>query len=170
MSKPMLVGEANPYGGDPAYALYPVPEGSAGERLCCMILGMYRKDYLREFDRVNLCPERWLVKQAKDNAKQYVWKTGGNFILLGSKVCSAFGVKYEPYSSWGFMLPAQAMDAGADRGTVVRSSGIVLPHPSGLCRLWNEPGAVQRARAAVLELCPHLEEFIGKYDAVYANG
>ena len=25
----------------------------------------------------------------------------------------------------------------------------ILPHPSGLCRLWNEPGSVDRARAAV---------------------
>lgn len=29
---------------------------------------------------------------------------------------------------------------------------LVLPHPSGLCRAWNEPGAAERARAAVTRL------------------
>jgi hypothetical protein len=28
---------------------------------------------------------------------------------------------------------------------------IVLPHPSGLCRLWNQPDSVMRARAALQE-------------------
>jgi hypothetical protein len=30
--KPLLVGESNPYGGDPAFALYPSPPGCAGLR------------------------------------------------------------------------------------------------------------------------------------------
>lgn len=164
--KPVLVGEANPYGADPQYTLYPAPEGSAGERLCCMILGMYRKDYLREFDRVNLCPEKWFIKEAKREALRRVWEAdGGQYVLLGSKVCSAFGVDYAPYTSWGFLLPKR--DAS---GEMVECRGIVLPHPSGLCRLWNEPGAIERARAAVLAAWPHLAEFVGKYDGVYANG
>jgi hypothetical protein len=36
----LLLGEANPYGGDPRYALYPEPEGSSGWRLCHMVMGL----------------------------------------------------------------------------------------------------------------------------------
>ena len=36
--KVVLVGEQNPYGPDPEFALYPAPEGSSGHRLCCQIL------------------------------------------------------------------------------------------------------------------------------------
>ena len=38
--RPIIVGEANPYGGDPAYALYPIPENSAGGRLCRLIMAL----------------------------------------------------------------------------------------------------------------------------------
>jgi len=53
--RPVLVGEANPWGSDPFYALYPYPERYAGWRLCHLILGLYRRTYLGYFDRVNLC-------------------------------------------------------------------------------------------------------------------
>jgi hypothetical protein len=54
LSKPLLVGEVNPYGGDPYYALYPAPDGCSGHRLCYLILGMRREDYLESFERINL--------------------------------------------------------------------------------------------------------------------
>lgn len=52
--------------------------------------------------------------------------------MLGSKVCKAFGVP-----------------CGFDPFTARRYNGdwvVILPHPSGLCRLWHRPGAVADAR------------------------
>lgn len=145
MAKPLLVGEANPHGGDPYYALYPAPDGCSGHRLCCLILKMRRADYLREFDRVNLCPHEWSLKVAKQRARELL--SDGNrtrFVLLGSKVCSAFGVKYEPFTVVGVRL--------------------ILPHPSGLCRTWNEPGAFRRARELIAQVVPNVAHLLGDID------
>ena len=142
-----LVGESNPYGADPQFALYPSPEGSAGERLCCLILGMYRKPYLEVFDRVNLCAGRWSTKDARAKAETLT----GRLILFGGKVCQGFGVEYLPFC---YVSPEM----------------IVLPHPSGRCRTWNNPRAIPKARELVAAFAPEVAEMLGKYDATYANG
>lgn len=120
-----LVGEANPYGSDPYFALYPSPEGSSGHRLCCLILGMARSDYLERFDRVNLCIGQWNAREAAGKAFLLV---GRKCILLGSKVAKAFAVPFTPFTLFR------------------RDTLLVLPHPSGLCRLWNVPGNIDLAR------------------------
>lgn len=161
--KPLLVGESNPYGSDPRYALWCEPENSAGGRLCRLILGLTRKDergrdvadqktYFRAFDRVNLCAGKWDAGEARESAlrigrKMYVedmsamssgnWPTPPyRIVLLGAKVSAAFGgLEFNPF-------------------TISRASGriyVVLPHPSGRCRAWNEPGAFERARAVLRE-------------------
>lgn len=66
--KPLLVGEANPYGGDPAYALYPYPRGCSGHRLCEKVMGLTDREYLDCFERVNLCPTKWSMRQARARA------------------------------------------------------------------------------------------------------
>lgn len=136
-AKPVLVGEMNPYGADPYYALYPAPDGCSGHRLCCLILGMQRKAYLDAFERVNLCEGKWSIRAARERAET-LWASPGRFILLGAKVCSAWEKPFEPF-------------ALSDGGTT-----LVLPHPSGLCRLWQQPDAFAKARAAVRLLCPEL--------------
>lgn len=141
-SRPVLVGEANPYGGDPYYALYPSPDGCSGHRLCCLVLGMTRVAYLRTFDRVNLCPRDWSMKLARAFACNNV---GKRCVLLGAKVCKAHCVPYVPFTQQLF----------------VGEPVLVLPHPSGLCRLWNEPGAFGRAREAVGEFLPEIRELLG---------
>ena len=147
--KPLLVGESNPYGADPKFALYPAPEGSAGERLCCLIFGMYRKDYLREFERCNLCADKWSMAEARWRAAELrTWK--GPLLLFGAKVARAFG--FDPFG------PFTVADGGKT---------LVLPHPSGLCRMWNDPDAVPRARVLVAEVCPGVVEYLGKYDHIY---
>lgn len=142
-----LVGESNPYGGDEEYALYPSPDGCSGHRLCCLILAMRRTDYLREFDRVNLCVGPWRLRDARTRAQEIRRANhvrGGKLVLLGAKVCKAFGVEYAPFT---------ADDVQA-----------VLPHPSGLCRTWNLEGAYEGARVTVAKLAPHLTQFLGKAD------
>ncbi len=154
--KPLIVGESNPYGGDDYYALYPLPEGCSGHRLCCLILGMRRTDYLDVFDRCNLVQGKWSLKAAKIRAEQLIdgGLSGGNeeqpIIILGSKVAAAFSLPFRPFEQFGEDL-------------------LVLPHPSGLCRLWHEPGAIERARVAVLKMAPELEPFIGKATALSSS-
>lgn len=136
---PLLVGEANPYGADPHYALYPHPERSAGGRLCRVVLGLPVGAYMRSFDRVNLCARKWSVPEARRAAAALVLADNRRiFILLGSKVCGAFGLDFEPYRI--------RREPGG-----IPAVFVVLPHPSGLCRLWNEPGAIERARAVLRE-------------------
>jgi len=131
--KPLLVGELNPYGADPELALYPLPEHASGGRLA-RILGLSRGQYLRAFGRANLCSGRWSLGDARGAAELLTIMNDRDrpIVLLGSKVCQAFAQPYHPFTSAGRLH--------------------VLPHPSGRCRAWNEPGAVARARALVLPL------------------
>ena len=140
---PVLVGELNPYGEEPEYALYPSPEGSAGYRLCCMIFGMRRLDYLRTFERVNLCVGEWSMRAARARATQLADDDDNMLVLLGARVASAFDLPYRPFETFGEDM-------------------LVLPHPSGLCRVWNEPDAVLRARIASIQFFrPYLPEVAG---------
>lgn len=141
--KPLLVGELNPYGSNPAFALYPLPEWASGARLC-KILGLARWEYLDRFERVNLlraediaprngAPKFWSLPLAREAAKKLLDQPTRTLILLGAQVATAFGLKRE-----------QALlhrDFGANRHTV-----IMLPHPSGRNRVWNDPTYIERVR------------------------
>lgn len=128
----LLVGESNPYGSNPDFALYPYPDNSAGHRLCTRVLNMSRAAYLKEFDRTNLCAGKWSMKEARDSAAKLRLSRIG-IVALGSKVSRAFGLKFEPFK-------------------LVESSGVffaVLPHPSGLNRIWNDPLNYSAAKVCV---------------------
>lgn len=144
--KPILVGESNPYGSDPYYALYPAPNGCAGHRLCCVILGMRRQAYLDSFARVNLCEGKWSITEARAIAHE-VCMSNERVILLGARVASAFSLAFQP------LLRTGLVDV---RGRHPRREVLVLPHPSGRCRLWSESGMMRRAREAVARFCPEL--------------
>lgn len=142
--KPLLVGEDNPYGrddprfADPHYALYPLPAHSAGGRLCRVIMQMQMTEYMRAFDRVNLCATVWSMTEARASAVRIVAEPPRPAIVLfGSKVCSAFGVDFAPFE---IVALAPKSPDGAVRRLVV------LPHPSGRSMVWNTPGAIERAR------------------------
>jgi len=142
-----LVGELNPLHSDPDFALYPSPDGCSGHRLCCAILGMLRRDYLRAFARVNLCAGKWSMPRARERASKL---RGRRLVLLGKKVSAAFGMDFVPFSS-----------AVEERGDVVTRM-LVLPHPSGINRMWNYPEAAVRCRKAVMEFLPNAACLIGK--------
>jgi hypothetical protein len=59
-------------------------------------------------------------------AKEHEWR----LVLVGARVCGAFGVRYEPLA-WD-----------EDRRT------LVVPHPSGLCRWWNDMDNLRAAEVA----------------------
>jgi hypothetical protein len=140
--KPLLVGEANPYGGDLEFALYPYPPGCSGDRLCRLVMELDPDDYLERFDRANLCPSRWSMREARPRAAAIRRERDAPIVLLGAKVCAAFEVDFVPFRLVG--------DRTAGRGPR-DPVYVVLPHPSGLSRAWNAPGAYARARGVLRE-------------------
>jgi hypothetical protein len=133
--KPLLVGESNPYGANPEFALYPAPRGCSGDRLCRLVLRMDPDAYLDAFERVNLCAGKWSMKAARARAGELLAsRAAGVTVLLGARVCNAFGLAFVPFS----VVP------GGDQVVAI------LPHPSGLSRAWNEPGAYDRARSVLI--------------------
>ncbi len=144
----VLVGENNPYGGDPAFALYCEPERSAGGRLCRLVLGLEPREYLRRFTRVNLLQRpKWSAPLARERAAEMLLTAPqARFILLGRRVFDAFtsqkvGDLPKVTREW---VPL----------TVYGGNMLALPHPSGLCRFWNTPGAFELARNAVRAFAP----------------
>jgi hypothetical protein len=137
-AKVIVVGELNPYGADPRYSLWPEPRRAAGNRLR-LIFGLTDLQYTRMLDRINLCAGVWRLKAARAAAWDIqVLNPRAVIVLLGAKVRSAF-------------------DFRGDLFTTVRAGEQVmvgLPHPSGRCRLWNEEGAVTRARVVLREAAP----------------
>ena len=145
----LLVGESNPHSRHPRHALYPLPPNAAGGRLA-RVLGLSARDYLRTFpDRRNLFTgsAKWSAPGARDAADEVLRTAplGAVLVLLGAKVAAAFGVDYRTT----LFLPRMA-HVGTDvpRRRVV----LVLPHPSGLCREWNDPHTAARVREALREV------------------
>lgn len=157
MKKPLLIGEDNPRHSDPRFALYPYPEGCSGDRLCRLIMGLAAADYLRRFERFNLCAGKWSAPEARRRAAeiQASQSLGGVVVLLGSKVAGAFGLRFTPFETYSFNAPERDLSklvAAIEAGTgSPRLTYVVLPHPSGRNLLWNAPGAFERARALLFE-------------------
>lgn len=153
--KPLLVGESNPYSSNPADALLPFPAGSAGHRFCEVILAMSPREYLRAFERRNLfgIRERWSAPEARRRAGGIAREWAAPVIALGSKVAAAFAahitlppeVMGAPAAFTDYALPRQPWETPQHPERRL----FVLPHPSGRCRVWNEPDAFDRAREMI---------------------
>lgn len=144
-----LIGENNPYSDNPHHALYPYPPGCAGFRLA-RLLRLSDEEYLARFERRNLLSQdRWSAPASREAARKLITEVrdGDRLVLCGARVSKAFGYAFEPISVHG------AADLRAAGGAGAHYRVLVIPHPSGLSRLWNEPGMVERVRDAVLALC-----------------
>lgn len=137
----VFVGEDNPYGGNPFYALYPYPRRASGDNLR-RHLGLTDNEYLKIF-RHNLCQGKWGMKEARAEAKRLA-ETGpwDLVVMLGAKVKKAFGLEIPSFS-------AASMEP-------LTKTFIALPHPSGLNRDWNKPGANQRAQELLQRYAPEI--------------
>lgn len=139
----LLVGELNPFGGDPGYALWPDPAHCSGGRLM-RILGMRRYDYVRT-ERVNLCRGRWALRAARAAAEECEQRAGiHTLVLLGRKVATAFG--------YGEMPLFQTLHRDLPDNRRLRF--VILPHPSGLNRTWRSPDSLHRARELLQDVLP----------------
>ena len=140
----LVVGESNPHGSDPRLALYHRPRRASGNRLR-LIMGLSDAAYLRYLDRANLCVGRWSEQEARATMLELLGLVtrsheDTSLVLLGHRVLGAS------------LAPA---DFGYFQTKKVRRVTVAsLPHPSGLCRAWNEPGSVERARAALRAAAP----------------
>lgn len=145
----LLVGEINPYGAEPEFALYCAPESSAGGRLQRLVLDLPRADYLAVW-RGNLCVGGWDKTDA--NARAAALLAGHHpwavVVALGAKVSTAFwAVSGSSESRWRLWEVHRAHDR-----TV-----ICLPHPSGRnADVWGRGGAFERARGFVMDAAPEL--------------
>lgn len=155
-ARALLVGELNPHGPRPDFALFPAPRGCAGHNLCHRIMGLPEAVYLQHYARANLCTGEWRSAAAATMARELraTWarhddarRTAGTlphpwgtpFVLFGRKVARAFAVHdAAPFSV------VRCPDAGRRL--------VVLPHPSGLCRVWTQQAdAIDRARALLIQ-------------------
>jgi hypothetical protein len=127
----------NPHSADPRYALAPFPRGVAGHRLWSFLHrrrpDVMRIHYMQAFDRRNLCAGGWSRREAREvfEAMRPALE-GRTVLLLGEEVRLATGVPRE------LVLP-QVLG-----GVTYRQ----LPHPSGLCRWYNDEA--NRELAALL--------------------
>lgn len=138
-SEVLFVGEMNPYGTKPEFALYHLPREAAGNRLR-EILGLSDADY-EKLAKVNLCVGKWTNAVARQKGQELLRHSDYKVIVgLGEKVRWALGGP-EP-----FLLVSVAS------GLTV----VTLPHPSGRCRTWNRPDSRQLARQVMRAAAPNL--------------
>jgi hypothetical protein len=142
-----LLGEQNPYGSNPEFALYCYPPGCAGYRLR-RILGLPQYQYL-DLHRKNLCDGDWSSQDARKRARELLspeapWRV---IVLLGRKVTASFekvaldDVPLVPFSTRE-CRPGMTL--------------VSLPHPSGRNTCWNDRKLWDRAREILRELAPEL--------------
>lgn len=151
MDKPVLVGMNNPYGTGPKYALYPWPEKSAGGRLYDMLAEAYerrfgcdfpgkRRGYVNGFDRYNvLSAQKWSAAEARKAGIAVRYLLGGRrVVILGRQTAKALDLPANPWFSKhrAVSYPGTEFDYWT------------IPHPSGMCREYNDPAT--RARAGDL--------------------
>ena len=135
--RPVVVGEAPGPKGMSGYPLFPFPERSAGYRLCTMS-GLTRTAWVTIVERVNLLPElpeKWPARYAASQAENLGASLlrGRDLVLCGRRVAKAFGIR-----------PADADWLEWVDCPVTRAHVVVIPHPSGRCREYNDPAMVRR--------------------------
>lgn len=115
---PLLLGLDNPHSKDPRDALLHRPRGSTGHRLF-ELSRMSLEDYYSKFDRANVCD----LMTTRDDAII----RGRTVLVLGTETWKRLELGTPP------VLFKNKHDFWID------STFILLPHPSGLNRFYNDP-------------------------------
>lgn len=145
----LVVGEVNPFGANPRLALFPRPRQSSGGRLRT-IMGLGEADYFLHLDRANLCDGWWLDWKAAEQISRLMMSivrpgTPTAVVLLGRRVSDAFGSGLSPA-----MIGIPPFWVHYRHDVTV----VTLPHPSGRCRAWNNPGMAEKARILLRSAAP----------------
>ncbi len=146
--KSLVVGISNPHSDDPKDALSPIYPGSAGSRLFQMAREVSPEssrlteiEYLEGVDRVNLSDDhnnwsREVADKTALNIKEN--NTERKIVLLGGMVYLAFfRGPIRPYHEWFY--------SGENYFCVV-------PHPSGMNRLYNDAQMRYKTGRVILDL------------------
>jgi hypothetical protein len=144
LPKVLMVGELNPYGSNPALALYHLPRNASGDRLRT-ILGLSDKSYATMLAKANLCYGAWDRYSAEKVADDILLRTPfTTIVLLGAKVREAF--------------QGPPVFTTITRNTIKYGTKTLvgLPHPSGRCRDWYDPQSHSRARTLLKAVTPWL--------------
>lgn len=143
----VIVGQTNPYGVDPRYALYPYPMGSAGGRLmalasdaggCHLAAPVPRPwAWIAFTDRWNLCAGPWKDGPAREAAAPIREALAGRpCVLLGSRVAAAW---------YGHT------HCGPPPLFNVVDLVVTIPHTSGRNRAWHDAATYKAARLALAD-------------------
>lgn len=98
--------------------------------------GITAERFLRH-PRQNLLPRGgWSRPAARASAALLLAEDHDVFVLCGRRVADAFAVP----GGWLSLVP---IPAAPDR------RALLIPHPSGRCRVWNDEGFRRRARAVL---------------------
>lgn len=138
----LIVGQAPSASSDPAEPL----SGMSGRRLASLC-ALPLEGFLAAYDRVNLVDafpgklskgDAFPMPAARARAAVIRALAPRRLVLLGSGVSRAFGVvEGAPALRWFRLGPHVAA---------------ICPHPSGVCRWWNDPLNAGRARSFWLRL------------------
>lgn len=161
----VLVGMNNPYGTRPEMALWPAPERCAGWNLWRMLadyadqhhgISILRHEYIRAFDRRNLLSATtWSQKEARAAAAASLGALAGRrVVVLGAATAGALGLgRGEGVGHWQTHHLIRAVprlfdpeeNGRTNEPVADRFDYVCLPHPSGRCREYNDPGVRELA-------------------------
>lgn len=151
-SRTVLVGIAPARAGDEGQPLSAVAPQSTGRRLANLI-GVSALDYMRAFDRVNVCPfpqpstikpKEW--RAAAENLAGSLLRDR-RVILLGPNVAECFGIKRSVYEFllWHEKRNVHRGVLGFRAGQTLPFSWAVMPHLSGRNHWYNDANNVCEA-------------------------
>ena len=140
----VIVGELNPYGTDPHFAMYPLPANSAGGRMQRLVCRLPRSVYC-DIPRYNLCTGKWSAPAARERANEILrlhanQEHDDRIVLLGRKVVGAFfggdrtwdGAGLHP-DDWPAPFTTDFMRYASLGGRATErepNNLVILPHPS----------------------------------------
>lgn len=136
--KPIILGVYNPHSRDPAMALATDPQGASGYRLWQMLkeagnrnsCNITERDYLDGFERRNLWEQVNLIDKRFDRSETLAYLARRVVVMCGTKVPTTLGLRHT-----GFHCTQQH---------AMSFIYYVIPHPSGLCREYNDPKMRER--------------------------
>lgn len=145
-ARPLLLGEAPSEHGDPDTPL----GGRIGRRLCDLMGWTYEDPYVTltehfETRNVSTYPPLdgiWDPRLASDNWQRFLRRRLGSrdmpnvVVTFGRRAGDAIGAVDRPFYEW---RDGQLYDS------------VVLPHPSGRNRLWNDPETALRVSVALTQ-------------------
>lgn len=143
--RPVIVGQQPASEADEGVSL-PIRPGTSGSRLLGM-MNLSQEEFERDFIRINVSPAYDPDGFTPSYHRHHVTNLlplleGRKVCLLGPAVADAFGLRRSSYDYCHFF------DHPGEWHILL----VVIPHPSGLNRLYNDPSMIKRVREVLFYL------------------